>query len=98
MSQANNIESLRLFRASPIGDREVQQVTIEIHDEMPECNSTMTLTKYHQLHVQQGAALADVLFQSLPGGTIDELLAEMMVRRASLFRIPFVTSKEGQGE
>ena len=72
----------------------IPRLTIEVHDEFPGCNSSSSLTESRQLHAQQGAALADALFSSLPGGTIDELLAEMMVRRASLFRVPFARDEE----
>lgn len=48
---------------------------------------------------QQGALLAHTLKYSLPGGTLDALLAELLEARASTFRVPmFVTKKETNSE
>lgn len=40
-----------------------------------------------KIYEEQGTAVADALFESLPGGTLDRLLAKLMERRASLFTV-----------
>lgn len=40
------------------------------------------------------AQLADVLWEALPGGTIDALLAELMGRRASVLRVGLLSADE----
>lgn len=41
---------------------------------------------YYQI---QAKTIADILFKHLPGGTIDQLLCEMLQKRAVLLRVPF---------
>lgn len=45
--------------------------------------------KARQLYREQGGTLADALWAALPGGSLDVLLARLLERRASLFRVPF---------
>jgi hypothetical protein len=42
-----------------------------------------------RLYDEQGRMLAEHLWASLPGGTMDQLLVRLLERRASLFRVPF---------
>ncbi len=43
--------------------------------------------EYEELYSAQACEIADRLQASLPGGTWDRLLAEMMKRQASLYRV-----------
>jgi len=52
-----------------------------------------TLQEAAGLHKQQGKGIAKMLFESLPGGTIDALLCEMLKKRASLLVVPFPKGK-----
>lgn len=45
---------------------------------------------------QEGEELANALYNSLPGGTMDQLLAALLRRRASLFVIPFPKLEEAK--
>ena len=45
--------------------------------------------KARQLYNLQGNILAEALWAALPGGTLDVLIARLLERRASLFRVPF---------
>lgn len=45
--------------------------------------------KHREFFEEQGKVIADALFGHLPGGTVDQLICEMLQRRASLFRVPF---------
>lgn len=38
---------------------------------------------------QDAVSLCDVLFDTLPGGTLDQLLVEMLTRKASQFVVRF---------
>ena len=51
-----------------------------------------------QLYEHQGQVLADALWSALPGGTLDVLLARLMERRASLFRVPFQDQLENRDD
>lgn len=37
----------------------------------------------------EGAALAEAIWSSCPGGTVDALIAALLARRGSLFRVAF---------
>lgn len=80
-----NQTTVSLFRASGIGKTNPPSITIEVHEQIGDVGS---LESARKLHAEQGAKLADVLLGSLPGGTVDALLAELMRRRASLFSVP----------
>lgn len=47
---------------------------------------------------QQGAILADALWSALPGGTLDVVIARLLERRASLFRVPFQDKRENRDD
>ena len=48
----------------------------------------LSLAEARSTYQADGTALADALLASLPGGTVDVLLGELMRRRASLFAVP----------
>jgi hypothetical protein len=45
-------------------------------------------------YARDAGRLADALWDALPGGTIDRLIVELMERRASLFRVGFLSVDE----
>jgi len=94
MRQTSKPSIVRLFRASPFLARTVPQITIEIHDKMPKVDLTVNGKPDAKLYTEQAEVLVGALFRSLPGGTLDAVLAAMLRRKASLLRVPFVTSKE----
>jgi len=77
--------SISILRAGSVGTNKPPTLTIEIHDQIGEVGS---LSEARLLHAEQAMILADALLASLPGGTVDALLAELMRRRASLFSVP----------
>lgn len=75
------MKTVRAYRAQAARpDKPVEQVTIEIDDEIPASGVAFE---------EQARTLASVLWETLPGGTIDALIAEMLKRRASKYRVPF---------
>ena len=74
-----------ILRARSVGDSHPPKLTIKAHEQIHDLKS---LEEARALHRRQGIELADALLASLPGGTIDELLAELMRRKASLFSVP----------
>ena len=49
-------------------------------------------------HRSDAKALADELFATLPGGTLDALLCEMIERKACLLRVPLVDVPDVAGD
>lgn len=74
--------TVNIYRAQPVGDHEAERVTICIHYPLPDVSSQHPGT--HDEFAAEATKLADALWASLPGGTIDALIAEMMRRRATL--------------
>lgn len=75
------------YKAQPtLGDQEVPTTVITFEDCVPHHNTLEAMAREYE---EQGKALADTLFEILPGGTVDALLRHMMEKRASLFRVHF---------
>lgn len=56
---------------------------------LEEIPKILDMGRARQLYTEQGQILADALWSALPGGTLDVLIARLLERRASLFRVPF---------
>lgn len=82
------------YLAQPIGDRKPEPFTIEASEAFPDVQMMENMSgddfleECHRRHHEQASKIAEVLFTSLPGGTIDALLGEFLRRRASLFSVP----------
>lgn len=79
-------EILDLSRAQPIGDRVAPKVTIRISSEFPKSDRPCHAV---ELFAEEGQTLEQALWESLPGGTIDALIAALLTRRASRFVVAF---------
>lgn len=78
------MQTIRVFRADGIAEFDVvEPQTIVIEDLMPEKNASVLV------YNQQADLIEKALYRSLPGGTYDALLRNMLERRASMFRVPF---------
>lgn len=64
----------------------VDEVTISIRHPIPDLADS---AKARAFYASEGAALAEAIWASCPGGTIDALIAALLARRASLFRVTF---------
>ena len=78
--------NLTIFKAQPIGDESIEDVTITIQEVAWSSPDLASAARFYQ---RQGDALVDALWACLPGGTIDQMIAELLRRRASLFRVRF---------
>lgn len=47
-----------------------------------------------QTYQEDAKAIVDALWDALPGGTIDQVLIQFMQRRASLFRVGYMSVQE----
>lgn len=80
--------AVSIFKASRIyEDRPVGGVTIHIHDEIPNTLGALgnTLDDIADYYRRQASALAEALVNSLPQGTCDRLIIELMARKVSLY-------------
>ena len=80
------MRTVNVFRAQGVLAEDcVEQVTINIHQEMPDVAADRSRAYF----ASEGAALAEAIWAACPGGTIDALIQALLVRRASLLRVPF---------
>lgn len=69
-----------IYKAQSTGGQAVPDLNLSATEEFPPVPGQVN---HCRLIVEQAGAIADALFESLPGGTLDALLAEMMQRKAS---------------
>jgi hypothetical protein len=67
-------------------DRDIQEITVIADQEVPDCESPAQARKLYQTEAKQ---LVDALMSCLPGGTIDQILAELMAQKAGLMRTAY---------
>jgi hypothetical protein len=80
------MRTFNIYKAQGYTEKEpVENTTISIVQEVPEMRD---LKEAGQIYEKEGAMLAEALRASLPGGTIDALLRELLISRASLLRVP----------
>ncbi len=76
------MKELKVCKADPIGETEVQPVTIVINGTLPE----IQLDEVELAYNLDAQALANALFYSLPQGTFDRLIIKLMKRKTSIYR------------
>ena len=82
MSNTTGVYRTTVFRAK--GD-EVPEMHIDAVEPLPPITGFVELDKRHRdRFYAQAKLIADALFGSLPGGTLDALLVEMMDRKRSM--------------
>lgn len=88
MSYCTEIE---IWKAQPLGNRQVSNVRLRIEQSLPEQSS---LAKADAVFRSQAITIADALMDSLPGGTLDRLIAILLERKASHFVVPYFAKEK----
>lgn len=70
-------------------NEQIPDAEIAICQELP--SDLMSLVG---VYATDGQQIADLLWDMLPGGTIDQLLMQLMERRAALLRVGFLSVRE----
>lgn len=79
-----------VYKAQPMpGAAPGPDMVIRAEEPMPELATEEWLKEAQYIHVGQGRAVAEALWQHLPGGTIDQILRALLERRASLLAVRF---------
>lgn len=81
------MREVHIYRA----DGEIEPVVIRIEREAPPISygDPEFATKTSARFASEGAALADVIWSACSGGTVDAVIAALLARRASTFRVAF---------
>jgi hypothetical protein len=80
------VNEITVHKADATRDESVADAAIHIDKVMP---PYLDPTEGRDLFASDAEQIAEVLFAHLPGGTQDELIAALLRRRASLFRVRF---------
>lgn len=86
------MRTITAHRAQPISGDQTEPCTIVITEVFPE---SLSPGDGRAIFAIDAAALFDALFNALPGGTLDQLLALMMESKLSQFRVAFGDLKKG---
>jgi len=84
------MKTVNIYKAQGIADKKVESVLLQFNVEMPEFKSMQQSMGIFQ---SESMELADVLCSTLPGGTLDRLIAELLQRRATSFVVPLFEKK-----
>lgn len=76
---------ITIYKAESIGREVVPELHINATEAAPEMRDLVAAHAHYQ---EQARAIADALSTSLPGGTVHELLVELLQRKACLLRVP----------
>jgi hypothetical protein len=88
-------QTCHVHKASPtLRDEPVESVTIHIDQT---ASDRWSVEEARATWQGDATRLADALLDALPGGTIDQLMAELMLRRAVLYRVRFPPTDGGPG-
>lgn len=82
------MKTVSVFKAQPMPRRpEIESARLLMEVELPD---TADLETARGTYEAQAKLVLDVLVVTLPGGTMDALLVDLLRRKASLFVIPHV--------
>lgn len=79
------MRDISICKAQGFREKPIESVTISFVDEVPNCK---TLQDAHDIYDADGKALCEILFSVLPGGTVDRLMAAMLLKKATSFKVP----------
>ena len=80
------MNKISIHKAQPMGRQPILDKTIILSREMPDPD---TLQEMADLYAEDAKKIADALENTLPGGTFDRLLVELLTKKASLFKVSF---------
>lgn len=75
------MKTIYAFKAQPVGSSTPEALTVIIKDELPATEKAEQSMEY------DARRIASALWNSLPGGTVDRLCAELLRRQASRLHV-----------
>jgi hypothetical protein len=76
-----------IYKAQPTGDQVIPNLDLHAVTSAPDIPGSEFEKLYRDFYAAEGKIIADALCASLPGGTLDALLVEMLDRKRSLLRV-----------
>lgn len=88
------MREVHIYRADGL---DPQPTLIRIEEQAPQFDHRLPSGEYARLagarFASEGAALAEAIWSSCPGGTVDALIAALLARRSTLLRVTFPQEK-----
>ena len=79
------MKTIHIYKAQGFTETdEVESLTLSVDKELPEFESLEHAVMYYEVDATQ---LCNALYNALPGGTFDRLVAHMLTKKASHFRV-----------
>lgn len=86
------VRQVRVRKAQPMWEGEAGST--HVGDLVIIAEDTIKDDEGREVQRQDAVAIVDALWDTLPGGTLDQILIEFMQRRASLFRVGYLSVQE----
>jgi hypothetical protein len=80
---------ISIYKAQDIGNNKIEDARIMIECALPEIKGDNWLQVTENIYKSEAELLNKTLLNSLPGGTYDQLLIEMLKTKASHFKVPW---------
>lgn len=82
--------NVMLYRAQPTGIEETPHLNITTNSSyFPDTVDQIDVYNNMVLHRKQAKDLVDALYKTIPGGTLDQVLRELLERKASQLVVTF---------
>lgn len=82
----NDVSIVKVCMAEPLNGDKPKQTIIDITVELPKFDTLASFETVREFYDTQAYWLAQALFNSLPQGTFDRLIIELMKCKTSLYR------------
>jgi hypothetical protein len=81
------MQTIRIYKAEPLyEDHIIEDLTVIVSEKQPDY---VSLELQRQAHKAHATLFVDAIWHKLPGGLLDQILIELMSRKASYFSVPF---------
>lgn len=92
--EIENTRKLNICKAFSVDGEPIPNLEIHFKEPSKLEVSSNSLQEWMELFEKEAKALAEALLKTLPGGIIDRLLAELLIRRGSLLAIPLFQERK----
>ncbi len=84
------MKKIEIFKAQGVGGEEIESAEIVLEHPMPSYDATEIAMNTFDLQAER---IANLLFDTLPGGTLDRLIGKLLMRKATSFVVPLFGKK-----
>jgi hypothetical protein len=89
MASERRVTDVVLHSAQAIGPEPIPVLRVMASTPAPNFKGEGWEQTAREFYQREGEQLAEAIFKHLPGGTVDQVIRALLLRRASLFVVPF---------